>query len=39
VANGTGNRILGGGTGVYGCGGNTQSAGTAGMCYFQYYGP
>jgi hypothetical protein len=39
VANGTGNRILGGGTGVYGCGGNTASAGTAGMCYFQYYGP
>ena len=39
VANGTGNRILGGGTGVYGCGGNVNSAGTAGMCYFQYYGP
>jgi hypothetical protein len=38
TANGSGNRILGGGTGVYGCGGNTQAAGTAGMCYFQYYG-
>jgi hypothetical protein len=24
---------------VYGCGGNTAAAGTAGMCYFQYYGP
>lgn len=39
TANGSGNRILGGGTGVYGCGGNTGAAGTAGMCYFQYYGP
>ena len=40
TATGQGNRILfGGNTGVYGCGGNTQSAGTAGMCYFQYYGP
>jgi hypothetical protein len=40
TANGTGNRIIFNlGTGVYGCGGNTASAGTAGMCYFQYYGP
>jgi hypothetical protein len=40
TANGQGNRILfAGNIGVYGCGGNTASAGTAGMCYFQYYGP
>lgn len=40
IANGAGNRILFNlGTGVYGCGGNKESVGTAGMCYFQYYGP
>jgi hypothetical protein len=40
TANGTGNRIIFNlGTGVYGCGGGVNSAGTAGMCYFQYYGP
>jgi hypothetical protein len=40
TANGTGNRILFDATpGVYGCGGGPNAAGTAGMCYFQYYGP
>jgi hypothetical protein len=40
TANGTGNRIIFNlGTGVYGCGGGPNTAGTAGMCYFQYYGP
>ena len=40
VANGSGNRILfNSPIGVYGCGGGPNTAGTAGMCYFQYYGP
>ena len=40
TANGASNRILfDSPLGVYGCGGGVNSAGTAGMCYFQYYGP
>ena len=40
TANGASNKILFNlGTGVYGCGGGPNTAGTAGMCYFQYYGP
>jgi hypothetical protein len=40
TANGQGNRVyLNGNTGVYGCGGATSSAGSAGSCTFKYYGP